>query len=112
MMLFTKEITRQLVRNGEIQAKADVTKPIVKLFMPDAGATWLLTEVDPEELTRAFGLCDLGFGFPELGYIDLNEIRELRGCLGLPVERDKFFRPDKTLQQYADKARAAGRIRA
>lgn len=23
--------------------------PVVKLFMPDAGATWLLTEIDPND---------------------------------------------------------------
>jgi hypothetical protein len=35
--------------------------PVVKLFTPDAGATWLLTEIDAEART-AFGLCDLGMG--------------------------------------------------
>ena len=31
--------------------------PVVKLFTPDAGATWLLTEIDPEAPDIAFGLC-------------------------------------------------------
>ncbi|WP_235964830.1 DUF2958 domain-containing protein [Caenimonas soli] len=26
---------------------------------------WLLTELDPEDLDRALGPCDLGMGFPE-----------------------------------------------
>jgi hypothetical protein len=30
----------------------------VKLFTPDAGATWLLTEIDPHDQDRGFGLCD------------------------------------------------------
>ena len=34
--------------------------PVVKLFTPDGAATWLLTELDPEDPDRAFGLCDLG----------------------------------------------------
>jgi hypothetical protein len=38
--------------------------PVVKLFTPDAGTTWLLTEIDPDDPDRAFGLCDLGSGFP------------------------------------------------
>ena len=38
-------------------------------FTPDAGATWLLTEIDPDDHDHAFGLCDLGQGFPELGYV-------------------------------------------
>ena len=35
--------------------------PVVKLFTPDAGATWLLTEIDPDDHDHAFGLCDLGW---------------------------------------------------
>ena len=33
-----------------------------------------------------FGLCDLGF--PELGYVSLNELQGVRGPLGLGIERD------------------------
>ena len=33
--------------------------PVVKLFTPDAGATWLLTEIDPDDHDHAFGHCDL-----------------------------------------------------
>ena len=28
--------------------------PVVKLFTPDAGATWLLTEIDPDDHDHAF----------------------------------------------------------
>jgi hypothetical protein len=34
-------------------------QPVVKLFMPDADRTWLLTEIDPDNPDIAFGLCDL-----------------------------------------------------
>lgn len=84
--------------------------PVVKLFTADAGATWLLTECDPDEPDRLFGLCDLGLGCPELGYVSLAEIMEIRGRLGLPVERDIHFVADKPLSAYADQARAKGRI--
>ena len=40
----------------------------------------------------------------------MREIRELRGPLGLPVERDLHFDADKILSAYAEKARAQGRI--
>jgi hypothetical protein len=60
----------------------------------------------------AFGLCDLGMGTPELGFVCMREICELRGPLGLPVERDRHFDADKTLSAYADEARARGRIAA
>lgn len=38
--------------------------PVVKLFTPDAGATWLLTEIDSDESDIAFGLCDWGLVTP------------------------------------------------
>jgi len=40
---------------------------VVTLFTLDACASWLLTEIDSDDLDRAFGLCDLGLGMPELG---------------------------------------------
>jgi hypothetical protein len=84
--------------------------PVVKLFTPWAGATWLLTELDPEDPDIAFGLCDLGLGFPELGNVSLSELEALQGPLGLRVERDLHFKAAKTLGQYAEEARHAERI--
>jgi hypothetical protein len=85
-------------------------QPVVKLFCPDGAATWLISEVDPDNPDSLFGLCDLGFGHPELGYVSLAEIMEVRGPLGLPVERDLHFVADKPLSIYADEARVNGRI--
>lgn len=84
--------------------------PVAKFFTPDAGATWLISEVDPDDPDRLFGLCDLGLGFPELGYVSLAEITALKGPLGRPVERDLHFVGNKPLSVYADEARANGRI--
>ncbi|WP_024513337.1 DUF2958 domain-containing protein [Bradyrhizobium sp. ARR65] len=84
--------------------------PVVKLFTPDAAATWLISEVDPDDPDRLFGLCDLGLGFPELGYVSLAEITAFRGPLGMPVERDLYFVADKPISAYADEAHAKGRI--
>lgn len=84
--------------------------PVVKLFTPDAGATWLLSELDPENSDIAFGLCDFGLGFPELGAVSLGEIAAVRGALGLPVERDLWFTADRPLSAYAREARVAGAI--
>jgi hypothetical protein len=53
--------------------------PVVKLFTPDAGATWLLTEIDPDDHDHAFGLCDLGLGMPEIGWVSLGELATVRG---------------------------------
>ncbi len=112
MKLLTDTIIDQLRRNGERQAPVKGTDdefdfvPVVKLFTPDAGATWLLTETDPDDPDLAFGLCDLGLGYPELGYVRLSEIASIRGRLGLPAERDRHFTARHTLSVYA---RAASR---
>lgn len=84
--------------------------PVVKLFTPDAGATWLLTSIDPDDHDHAYGLCDLGLGMPEIGWVSLAELAAVRGGLGLPVERDRYFRAEKRLSGYARDARLAGRI--
>ena len=81
--------------------------PIVKLFVCVGGnATWLLTELDPET-NIAFGLCDLGHGFPELGYVSLTELED---TLGWRLERDRHFVATKTLVEYADDARSKGMV--
>jgi hypothetical protein len=119
MELFTAEIEARLLENGRKNAEhiaADGNTidfhPVVKLFTPDAVCTWLLTEIDPEEPDIAFGLCDLGMGFPEMGSVSLTELRALRGKLGLPVERDLSFEADKTLTAYATEASRLGHIKA
>jgi hypothetical protein len=84
--------------------------PVVKLFTPDANCVWLLTELDPDDPDLAYGLCDLGMGFPELGYVRMSEIDAVRGRRGLPVERDRRFKPDKTVKKYAEEARIRGRV--
>lgn len=83
--------------------------PVVRLFTPDANAVWLLTELC-EESGIAFGLCDLGLGFPELGYVALAELEGLRGPWGLRIERDVAFVADRPLSAYTRHALAAGRI--
>lgn len=113
--LLTDEQLALLRANGATMAQADSDfdpRPVVKLFTPDAGATWLLAAIDPEDHDRAHGLCDLGLGCPEIGWVSLAEIKALRGHMRLPVERDIHFRAEKRLSAYAQEARAAGRIMA
>jgi hypothetical protein len=86
--------------------------PVVKLFTPDAGATWLLTSIDPDDHDVAHGLCDLGLGHPEIGPVRLSELAEVRGMLHLPIEQDLHFHPDMRLSAYARIAIRAGRIQA
>ena len=114
MKFLSKENLARLHKNAEASAAAmgeDLGhRPVVKLFAPWGGATWLLSELDQDGI--AFGLCDLGMGEPELGYVDLNELTALRGPFGLRVERDLWFKADKTLTEYADAAYMAGSIAA
>lgn len=44
------------------------------------------------------------------GVVSLNELAELRGPLGLPIERDLHFAPMRTIAAYADQAREHRRI--
>ncbi|MDB6076694.1 MAG: transposase [Akkermansiaceae bacterium] len=85
--------------------------PVIKLFTPDAQATWLLTELNPD-CNVAFGLADFGLGCPELGYVSLDELSRLRGHLGLAMEVDSGFEAEFPLSDYARMARQAGRIEA
>lgn len=67
-------------------------------------------ELDPEDPDIAFGLCDLGMGFPELGSVRVSELAAARGRLGLSVERDVHFEAERTLSFYAAAAAKAGAI--
>lgn len=116
MKLFTKEQLARLLDNGRRQAPVKGTDtehdffPVVKLFTPDASCTWLLTEIDPEDTDIAFGLCDLGLGYPELGDVSLSELSLVRGKLGLPIESDLHFKARGRLSTYVEAARQAGYI--
>jgi Protein of unknown function (DUF2958) len=110
--LITDDQRAQLLANGRqsLEQENFDPGPVVKLFTPDAGATWLLTEIDPDDHDHAFGLCDLGLGYPELGWVSLTEIAAVRGRLRLKVERDLHFKPEKLISTYAREARLAGRM--
>lgn len=117
--LLTNEQHRLLMENGKANAEriADDGNtqdfaPVVKLFCPWGGGTWLLSELAPEDPDIAFGLCDLGMGSPEIGSVRLSEMAAVRGPGGLRIERDLYFTPDKTLNAYAEEARQHGHIAA
>ncbi len=117
--LLTLELKARMLANGRAaaEAKADDGNtpdvfPVMKLFVPWGAATWLLSELDPEDEDIAFGLCDLGFGCPELGSVRISELESVRGPGGLAIERDLHFRPCKPLMAYAAEASRFGRIRA
>ena len=108
MQLMTPELREQLIANGKNRDGDHL--PVVKFFNPVGAATWLVTEMDPDENDYLFGLADLGMGFPELGGISLSELQNYRGPFGLGIERDLYFEPKYPIAVYAVAARNAQRI--
>lgn len=100
--------TRQLLLANGRNRDGD-HHPVLKLFNPMGPATWLICAMEADGDTL-FGLCDLGFGEPELGYVSLAEIEEVSAGLAIGLERDTSFRPAHPISTYARAAREAGRI--
>ena len=96
MKLLTKEIEKNLPL---LYSQEKVEDPIVqvKYFDPCGSFTWFAIEYDGEDLFfgKVFShLCPEG----ELGYFSLNELKSIKGHLGLGIERDLYFKP-KPLSQ-------------
>lgn len=108
-----KLITKQIIKDAQTQMKRKEMDrvPVAKFFNPVGSATWLMSEYDPET-KEAFGLCDLGFGTPEIGRFSVAELEQVELPFGLKIERDIHFVADKTLSQYANEARSSGQILA
>jgi len=118
MDLMPDLIRARLLANGATAHETDHL-PVVKYFDPSGAATWIITEMMPpdspeegasEEPDILFGLCDLGMGCPELGYVRLSELKSVTGRLGLGIERDLYFRAVYPLSVYAHAADRRGRI--
>jgi len=108
MELLTPEQREKMIANGlanEGRAESEDFSPVVRLYCPWNEAIWLLTELNPRDPDLAFGLCDLGMGFPELGTVRLSELEGIEGPQGLRIQRDDSFRPTRTLSTYAYFAR-------
>lgn len=91
MKLLPDEIRNTLPRLYSQERNRD---PIVhvKFFTPDSQWTWYATEGEEEEGdVRFFGFV-VGFE-EEWGYFLLSELEKARGPLGLPIERDLYFKP-------------------
>lgn len=89
MMLLTKANRKALPPLYSQESKGADAVAVVKFFTPDADWTWYATEFDGED--TFFGLVD---GFKqELGHFTLSQLLSIRGGLGLPIERDRYWRP-------------------
>ena len=90
MELIPQEIKELIPKLYETEKQND---PIVyvKLFLD--GWTWYITELSIDN-NICFGYVISPFE-SELGYFSLNEIKSIKGSLGLSVERDISFKPTK-----------------
>ncbi len=68
---------------------------MLKFLTPDSSWTWYVVEYDPEQRI-CFGLV-IGYE-REFGYFSLEELEQVRGPMGLPIERDLHFEPKPVSQ--------------
>jgi len=88
MELIPQEIKEQIPKLYETE---EIKDPLiyVKLFLD--GWSWYITELSIDD-DICFGYVVSPFG-SELGYFSLQEIQEVKGSLGITVERDLYFKP-------------------
>ena len=93
MKLLTEEIIQTLSKLYSQDENPDPMVP-VKFFTPDSSWTWFILEGSEQEdgdwmffAKVTSHLCPQG----ELGYVMLSELEQVRGSLGLSVERDLYW---------------------
>ena len=93
MQLMTKEIEKTLPK---LYSQEEVADPIcsLKFFTPDSSFSWYILEGKKQKdgdwyfFGKVFShLCPEG----ELGYVLLSQLEEIRGSLGLGIERDLYW---------------------
>ena len=90
MILLTKKIREKLIKNHLEQDGTKTFKAEVKLFNPCGIGTWYLSELNPDT-NVAFGLCELHE--KELGYVSIDELKEIELPFFLKIERDLYYQP-------------------
>ncbi|WP_334070780.1 DUF2958 domain-containing protein [Burkholderia ambifaria] len=102
----------QLLANGSARTAGQIIDPmpVVRLFTPDAHATWLLAALDPADGDTAWGLIDLGIGMPALGTVKLSDLASIVGPQQRPIMRDLYFHPTRPLSMYVQLAQRDGSI--
>jgi Protein of unknown function (DUF2958) len=101
--LTTAEQYAKLISNGLPENTDQDHAPVVCWYCPTGIAKWLVSEIVDEE--TAFGLCDLGFGYPELGYIHLPDLEECDKSFMFGIDRKTQVLPNFPMSVYAEAAR-------
>ena len=94
MELLTQEIEKRL---PALYSQEEVEDPIcvLKYFTPDAQWSWFIVEGEKREDGNwlFFGkVVSPMVPEGELGYVTLSELENVRGPLGLPIERDIYWK--------------------
>jgi hypothetical protein len=89
MQLLTKAIIERLPALGATDAQGLPAIAYVRCFTPDSSWTWYAAEFDGTDMF--WGLV-IGH-YKEFGTFSLSELHAVRGKLGLPIERDRHFKP-------------------
>lgn len=110
MVMSKAKLRAKLEANRGVGDGESEERPVIRLFTPLAQSVWLLSQIDPNDADKAFGLCDEGDGQPGLGHVSLQDLASRFGHLS--VRWDDRFEPNKSLSAYAAEARKAGRIQA
>jgi hypothetical protein len=105
MKLLTQEIRRKLPPLYSQEGKGGKAIAHIKYFSPSSSWTWYILEGSPiqdetgtEVNFHFFGLVE--GHCKELGYVALSELESVRGPMGLPIERDLYWKP-KALEEIA-----------
>ena len=111
MELLPDEIREKLPSLYSQEEKGLNAQAVVKFFTPDSSWSWFATDGSPVDEDGYYDTDKpkvdfIFFGLVsglevELGYFSLNELEEVRGPMGLPIERDLHFEP-KTLQKLKE----------
>lgn len=98
MMMLTKENRQTLPRLYSQDGKGEDATVFVKYFAPWSFWTWYATEGEPvrDETGKEIDFMFFGWVFgdyPELGNFVLSELENVKGPMGLKIERDRYFDP-------------------
>ncbi len=102
--LIPSQLRARLLDNG-VRTASDEDydpQPVVRLYVPGSLASWLLTELDPDDHDLAYGLCDVGLGSPKLDYVRLSDLIEI---IGDELQLDTAFEARQSLSAYLEEAR-------
>lgn len=108
MNLFTPTDIERLYFNGLPSETGKDHFPVVKLFRPNSDDIWLLSELNPNNNLKFWGLSGHGLWSLFLGYMDYREFISRKDTPQNRVMRDPYFSPKYPLSVYASAAFAVG----